>query len=261
MIYLTGSGGFLGSHLRRVLIGDVITIPHEQIADYDYAPFDKFFFLSTFGNMIEHDDDEKIMQANVIDVIKMMEKVIKFNFKSFVFISTSSVKLPRQTMYSRAKDAAEQILLAFKEKYNAPICIVRPTTIYGPHEQPQHLIPTILRSCFKGELMNFVPEPVHDWIYVEDIVDGILNLSEHSAKGIYELGTGIKTINQEILNLIEEITGKKANINFVPSMRDYDTQDWVATNFKARSFGWLPKVSLKEGLKRVVEDYVNKKYE
>jgi nucleoside-diphosphate-sugar epimerase len=142
------------------------------------------------------------------------------------------------------------------EKYNLPICIIRPTTIYGLNEQPQHLIPTILRSCFKGEKMDFVKDAVHDYIFVEDVVEGILNLSEHSARGIYELGTGVQTSNQQILELIENITNKKANINIVSSMRDYDNLNWVSTNFRARSWGWLPKITLRQGLERVVEDYI-----
>ena len=256
MDYVTGASGFLGSHLLQALEGrEVTAIPHAKIKTIKLKPFDNFFFLSAYGNMYSHTDDKKIIQANVSDLIDIILQVDGRKFNSFVYMSTSSVKLQKQTMYSRTKKASEEILLSFAEKYHKPICIIRPYSIYGPKEQHQHLIPTLIRSCFEGELVNLSPNPVHDYIFVEDVAAGILSLSKHHARGIFELGTGIKTSNQEVLELIEKITGKKANVNIVGQLRLYDNEDWVSSNFRARSYGWLPKVSLRQGLEEVVRDY------
>ena len=255
MKYITGSSGFLGKHLLKALKKGVVCIPHKEISSYKFKPFDYFYFLSTYGNMYFHKENGKILKANIIDLINVMEKAIRFNFKSFVFISTSSVKLKIQTMYSRAKKAAEEILLSDIERYRAPICIIRPFSITGVGEQKEHLIPTLIRSCMTGELVNFVPSPVHDFIDVSDVISGILNLSQNSARGIFELGTGKSYTNQQVLEIVEKITGKKANINIVDSLRDYDTNDWVSTNFKARSYGWLPKKTLEQSIKEMVEAY------
>ena len=258
--YLTGLG-FLGKHLVKKL-GKVTSIPHDKIATTKLKPFDKFFFLSTYGNLIEHNDGRegtaKIVKANVTDLCYILDEAIQYKFKSFVFTSTSSVKLQVQTTYSRTKKAAEEILLAYREKYRLPILIIRPYTIIGVGEPKQHLIPTLIRSCITGEKMNFVKEPRHDYIDVEDVVDGILNLSEHSNGGIYELGSGKSVSNQEVLELVEKATGKKANITIVSNMRSYDTQQWVSTNFRARSFGWLPKITLEQSIINMVKAYEKK---
>jgi len=201
-----------------------------------------------------HDDDKKILQANILDLIHILETMER-DFKSFVFISTSSVRLPRQTMYSRSKKAAEEILLSYMEKYNLPVCIIRPFSITGVGEQKEHLIPTLIRSCMENELVNFVPEPAHDFIDVSDVVDGIINLSSRSARGIFELGTGKQVSNQTILDIIQEVTGKKANINVVDKMRDYDTNKWVSLNYKARGYGWLPRKTLEQSIQEMVKEY------
>jgi nucleoside-diphosphate-sugar epimerase len=167
-------------------------------------------------------------------------------------MSTSSVKLPVQTMYSRCKKASEEILLSFMEKYKAPISIVRPFTVFGDRDNPVHLIPTLIRSCLTGEPVVLAEEPQHDYIFVDDVVDAIINLSEHHAKGIFEVGSGVQHSNLEVLKVIEEVTGKKANVIGKGETRKYDTSNWVSTNFAARSFGWLPKVSLKEGIERII---------
>ena len=256
--YVTGSSGFLGSNLLKALkeAGDKVeTIPHKEISTIKLKPYDKFYFLSAYGNMSFHTDSKKIIKANVLDLISVLDQVRPETLKSFVFISTSSTKLPVQTMYSRTKRAAEEMLLAYKEKYNWPICVIQPYSITGVGEQKEHLIPTLINSCFTGELVNFVSDPVHDFIDVEDVVAGIMNLSKYMAKGIFELGSGKKYMNREVLNLVEKVTGKKARINTIDQMRLYDNRHWVSNNFKARGFGWLPRKTLEQSITEMVKEY------
>lgn len=253
---VTGSSGFLGKYLTAKL-DNPTTINHFKLPSAKIPNFEYFYFLSTYGNMYFHDNDSQIVNANVSDLIKVLDQ-IDFNkqqFKSFVFMSTSSVRLKRQTMYSRTKKAAEEILLSYMEKYDAPICIIRPFSITGVGEQREHLIPTLIRSCMTGEKVNFTPKPVHDFIDVEDVVSGVLNLSQHSAKGIFELGAGVSYSNQQVLDIVQEVTGKKANINIVDRLRDYDNQEWLSNNYRARMYGWLAKKDLKQSVTEMVEEY------
>lgn len=251
--YITGSSGFIGSHLLTKT--HATAIPHEKILPTSYINFNYFYFLSAYGNMASHTDSQKMLIANVVDPAFTIEQIKNTKFKSFVFMSSSSVKLSTQTMYSRTKRATEEILLAYMERYNLPICIIRPFSVTGVGEQEDHLIPTLIRSCMTGKLMNFVPNASHDFIDVEDVVDGILNLSSNGAKGIFELGTGQSYTNDQIRILVEAATGKKANINVVNSLRDYDTDNWVSTNFRSRSFGWAPKKTISDSIKEMVAAY------
>jgi nucleoside-diphosphate-sugar epimerase len=254
--YITGANGFIGKNLIKKLEGDVTAVPHDEITTTKYKPFDYFFFLSTFGNMYHHEGDLKVFQANVLDPLYVIQQVKDIKFKCFVYISTSSVRLKTQTMYSRAKKATEEILLSHAEKYNLPICIIRPFSITGVGEQKEHLIPQLIRSCMEKEQINFVPHPRHDFIDVQDVVDGLINLAEHKARGIFELGTGKEYTNQEVLEKVEKITGRKANINKVESLRSYDADTWVSLNYKARSYGWLPKKTLDDSIKEMVAEYM-----
>lgn len=253
MIYITGKNGFVGKKLSEKL-GEHVAIPHEQIINTDWSKATRVFFLSTYGNMATHEESAKILKANVIDLCFVLESVDWANIESFVFLSTSSVKLKRQTMYSRTKKAAEEILLSYMEKYDAPITIIRPLSVTGVGEQPEHLIPKLIDSCFTQTPMPFVAEPTHDFIDVDDLVDGIINLSENKAKGIFELGTGVATSNLTVLKLVQKETGFPPNINLVKQMRDYDNEKWVCENFKARGWGWLPKKSLELSIKEMIHD-------
>jgi len=247
--YITGANGFIGRKLCQRI--KCTPIPHQDIQTTKLLPFERFFFLSAYGNMSFHTNNSMIVRANVIDPLSIVTRMDK-GFDSFMFISTSSVKLPIQTLYSRTKRATEEVLLAYRER-GLPICIIRPMSVCGAGEQSSHLIPTLIRSCLKGEKMNFVPEPKHDFIDVEDLVDGILNLSANKVGGIFELGTGKQYSNDEVREIVEDVTGKKANLNTVKSMRDYDTNNWVSSNFRARSWGWLPKKSLRQSIEEEVK--------
>lgn len=253
MRYLTGSSGFIGSHLSQRL--DCTSIPHENITKIILKPFTHFYFLSSYGNMVHHKDEDAMYQSNILDLISVLQQAKDFNFESFVFMSSSSVKLRRQTTYSRFKRCAEEILLAFMERHNKPVCIVRPFSVTGVGEQEEHLIPTLIKSAYTGELVNFVPDPTHDFIDVEDVVAGLSLLSESGARGIFELGTGISHTNKEVLDIVEKATGKSVNINIVPALRDYDNQGWVSTNMKARGFGWTPKKTLEQSISEMVSHY------
>lgn len=253
--YISGSSGFIGSHLGQRLASST-PIFHKDIQKTRLEPFEKMFFLSSYGNMAHHINEAEIYKANITDLLSILMQIKDMSFKSFVYISSSSVTLPVQTTYSRCKRAAEEILLALIEKYDLPITIIRPTSVYGPYEQPTHLIPTIIKSCLTGDKMDFVRAPIHDFIYIDDLLDGIMTLSENQAKGIYTLGTGIKTSNQQVLDTVEELMGKKANVNVTLLTRKYDNQDWVSTDTKARDkYGWRPNYSLRKGLEMEVLAY------
>jgi nucleoside-diphosphate-sugar epimerase len=251
MVYCTGSTGFIGKHLAKKL--DITPIPHDKISSVKLKPFDYFFFLSSYGNLASHLDEDEIYEANVADLMRILHKIKGMKFKSFVFVSTSSVMLKTQTTYSRMKRVAEEILLAYMERHDVPICIVRPFSVVGVGEHPEHLIPTLIEATKSGKTVNFVSNATHDFIDVDDFVDGMISLANHSARGIFQLGTGIKTTNQQVLDYVESISRKKVKINRVDSLRSYDNDNWVSNNYKARSYGWLPKKTLRETIKEMYD--------
>lgn len=254
MNYLTGGNGFVGQALLKKI--DAISIPHQEIDTFELKDFDKLIFCSAYGNMSDHTDDFLTIKANILDLITLLTQAVKLKFKSFVYISTSSVKLPVQTMYSRTKKAGEEICLAFMEKYKLPITIIRPYSVCGVGEQEKHLIPVLIKAALNDTPVNLC-EGTHDFIDIDDLTNGILNLSNHKASGIYELGTGISTPNSKVLEIVEFVTQKKLNATKVEQLRRYDNPNWVCEDFKAREYGWIPKKSLIQSIEEEYE-YIKK---
>ena len=102
--------------------------------------------------------------------------------------------------------------------------------------------------------MPFDPYPVHDFIDVSDVVDGLVFLSEQEAQGIYEFGTGIARSNNQVRKLVEKITGKKASAREKTGLRSYDNQDWHCSE---RFF--KPLKNLEQSITEMVEAYKREK--
>ncbi len=250
--YVSGSSGFIGSRLCRKLEGHVEAIPNAQLSNHKFQSHRRFFWLSTYGNLAGQDNPTRIWESNVRDVVTVLDKLLAEQpYSHFLFVSTSSVLLPVQTPYSRSKRAIEEILMAMNE---FPSCIVRPYSVTGVGEQRQHLIPTLIRSSLEGEPMEFVPEATHDYIDVEDVVTGMMILSKIEARGIYEFGNRTPISNEEVRRIVEELTGKKANIVSVGRMREYDNPDWCC---KTPNDYWQPTKSLRQSVTEMVAQYRN----
>lgn len=244
---ITGAGGFLGQHLIERLSGDTMTIPHDHIQKWGAISCDNFFFLSTYGNMAHQNELWKILMANVTDLVHVLRRI---ECQSFVYVSSSSVTLPVQTAYSRTKRAAEEMVLAMP----VPGCVVRPYSITGVGEQKEHLIPTLIRSCMEGEAVDLVYEPTHDFVDVSDVADGLVELAQAKATGVFEFGRGVAISNEEVLRIVEAACGRSARVRRVDNMRNYDTQEWYCRDLSKRG-GWQPKKSLATSIEEMLEAY------
>jgi nucleoside-diphosphate-sugar epimerase len=106
--------------------------------------------------------------------------------------------------------------------------------------------------------MPFVSGPTHDFIDVRDVVNAILMLSVGSPEAlgrVFNISGHKATSNQEVRSVVEKVTGKKANVKLVDSMRPYDNKNWLVDNSDLVRFGWKPQISLEESVKDMVEAY------
>lgn len=248
--YITGSNGFIGSQLKERL-AMCVPISHESIQSRCLYDCQRFYFLSAYGNMAQHKDTGKILEANISDLVHVLKYLFLAGNGLFVYMSSSSVNLPVKTSYSLTKQAGEKIV----ESAKLPYAIIRPYSVTGVGEQKEHLIPKLISSCINQEPMELVAEATHDFIDVSDVVNGVTHLSENRFQGIFELGTGIPTSNIAVLKLVENATGKKANIRYVNSIRAYDNHDWYCRDNRARDHGWKPVKTLQQSIEEMVKAY------
>lgn len=264
-VAITGWNGFIAQHLDKALRKQeftVVGVPRTILYDmpklvefFDINKPDYIIHTAAYGNKFNQTNDLETIYANVIATLNLLEMTRDIPYKGFVNFSSSSVGLPYETFYSASKAAGERLVRAFANKYNKPVFSVRPFTVIGKGEPSEHLVPTLIKSCLTGSEMPFVGAPVHDYVDVDDVCDAVITLLQYSDKlhgQIIDIGTGISTSNAEIKKLVESVTGKKATVKNVQSLRPYDTHTWVADPKVLSFFGWKPTRTLRETIQSMV---------
>lgn len=225
MIYaISGSEGFIGTALCNRLrkIGEeVVPIRRFQMSSVeslaaflDAKNIDTVIHLAAYGNHYNQQEHKEIFRVNVLYTLNMLKAAQGRKFYNF---STSSVTLKKKTLYSISKACGEELVKIHSNAVN-----IRPYSVYGPGEAEHRFVPTVIRSLRTGEKIRVDENAVHDWIYIEDAITGLL-------AGAQELGTGEQHTNLEVVKLLEEISGKK--VNYVPGhLRSYDTDSWCCKN-------------------------------
>lgn len=270
---ILGANGFVGKRLIEVLENqNVRLIPRDMYCNFyalkEYLEAlrpDHIINCSAYGNMAHQSDIDAIYQINVINPIYLLQATKNVDYKSLILIGSSSeygsksepmneLDLPEtDTFYGASKVAQTYLARAYAKQFNKPIRVVRPFSIYGEDEADFRFIPTVIRSVKEGKEFNLVKEPSHDWIYIDDFIQGLL-LATRKKIDLLNVGTGEQFSNIEVVEMLEEISGKKANYKEVEQLRGFDSNNWVADNSLLKDLGWKQKYSLFNGLKKVYEN-------
>jgi nucleoside-diphosphate-sugar epimerase len=261
MNIVSGSRGFIGKHLVKRLSEDTEIVYHEELNEPFYPKhFDTYFYLSGYGNHSQQQDIHQTVKANVEQLEQTLSKISQLNFKNFIHISTSSVKLKQQTPYSRTKSWAEDIVYWYAQKTGKGIFSVRPYSIFGEGEADFRFIPTMVRNLVNKETPKLDPYPAHDWVYVEDFIDALLVLADkvHEPIPPQEVGYGYATTNRQVFDDIKRILGLPGKVKYekAPRMRSYDvTRSWYKQKPDYLDEIWEPRMGYWQGLKKTVNYY------
>lgn len=258
-IYLTGANGFIGTKLSEALGSyNVIPVGHNEIKRMRYVDFHTYFYLSAYGNHYTQKDIYQTYKANVHNLFHTLTEIQKVHFKNFIHISTSSVGIGEQTMYSVTKHCAELLVHQMAKETKRRMFSVRPFSIFGEGESEARFIPVMTKKLSAGEAPPLVPSPIHDWIYVQDFIDALLWIMHHpvSIEKPIEVGYGEPRTNLQVFNAIADLLGKEPKYQDMDSLRSYDNDSWFKKVWDVlEESGWKPMFGYKEGLKRTVKYY------
>jgi UDP-glucose 4-epimerase len=116
----------------------------------------------------------------------------------------------------------------------------------------QGVIPTFFKRILSGEEIRIWGDgsTVRDYLYISDLVEFLVKSIHCRLTGVYNVGYGAGASLGEILSLVEEISGRRANVRYLPS-RGFDVRKVILDISKARqALDWEPRVSLPEGCQR-----------
>ena len=170
-----------------------------------------------------------------------------------------------QSPYSATKIGADAIAKSFYNAFGLPVAIVRPFNTYGPRQSARAIIPTIISQIANGAREIKVGDltPTRDCNYVRDTVRGFAAIA--AADGVegeeINIATNTEVSMAETLQTIADIMA--ADVNWVTDpqrLRPAKSEVFRlhGTNGKIRRLtGWQPEYSLRSGLEKTVEWFLN----
>lgn len=162
--------------------------------------------------------------------------------------------------YAAAKWAASAYARMFHALYQTPVALARIFMVYGPGQQDLlKLVPYVTLSLLRGESpkLSSGQRPV-DWVYVEDIVNGLLAMGMASGidGGTVDLGSGELVTTREVVERLGDIIDAGAVLEFgaLPD-RPFEQVRRADIEQTFRVLGWRPAIPLQQGLEQTVEWY------
>ncbi len=161
--------------------------------------------------------------------------------------------------YAASKAGAEALVHAWRKSFGLPAGIVRCVNCYGPRQHPEKAVPWWTRDALERRLVPVqgLGTAVRDWLYVEDLADGIaraLDRWQPSATWHFAGHRQLPNLQmaRRVLSVVAERTGALAQIDFVPERKGQDSRYALDDAETRRLLSWEPRVDLDEGLRRTV---------
>jgi UDP-glucose 4-epimerase len=261
----------------RLEYGDVTDADWIQGIVAKYSPDCIFHFAGQLTSYESFDYPLYDVEVNsrstlaILEAIRKLAKPCRFILGSTFWVVGKPDRLPvneetpciPRNIYAANRLASEHYCHIYNSLYGLDSMVMRLTNTYGIREQYDNpkkaALNYLLWKGLKGETITIYSEGkiFRDYLYVSDAVSAAEAIMERGKGGeCYFVGTGVKTWFHDIGKWIHELTGGKIVYIEAPEFHQrIDVGNIVVDNTKMKSLGWEWAVSVKEGLKKVLDYY------
>lgn len=265
-IFVTGRNGFIAKNIIIRLEKDGHCIGTSSRNDNITEKLTEFKPEIIMHLAVESMNPDKMVESNILLTHKILE-YCRYNTiqKLLIFGSSSEYgckdhpiteqdTLEPKTIYEGTKSAATLLSRSYAYTYGIPTIVIRPMSIYGPHEK-NHKLMTILFS----KKMEYLNNAVHDWTYIDDFVDATISIMLYKDIEIFDIvniGLGVQRTNYEVVSIAESLIGEK--LGYIEKSENIgcgsDSAMWVCNpTYLVSKYGFTPSISLEEGMRRYYE--------
>ena len=171
--------------------------------------------------------------------------------------------------YSASKAAADHLVRAWHHTYGLPVVLSNCSNNYGPHQNPEKLIPLTITRAMRGETLPVygTGANVRDWLHVDDHARALETVVLGGVAGAsYAVGARQEHSNIAIVaaicDLLDDrlpLAGVKSRrdlIRFVPDRPGHDRRYAIDPSRIERELGWRAEVGFTSGLAATVDWYL-----
>lgn len=229
---------------------------------------------------LSFDNYLQVSQVNYVGTVNLAEANRKYNpnLKLFLMASTNETygqhdpkdgafteqteQLP-MAPYAVAKLACEYYLKYMGQAYKFPYCILRQTNAYGRTDNDFFAMERIVSQMLNSDECNLgEPTPIRNFIWVDDLINlymTILNRPTIALGEVFVTGPDNGISISELADMVKNKLGWKGKVNWgtIPK-RPGEIYYLNSDQKKARNMlGWEPKVSLSDGIDRLISIWRN----
>jgi nucleoside-diphosphate-sugar epimerase len=211
------------------------------------------------------------VESNMTGTLNMLEICRQTGTRKFIVASTSSIygsnppyptpesassSEPLQP-YAASKKGAEAMCHAYHHLHGIDVSVVRYFTVYGPAGRPDLALFRFVQWISEGRpvRVNGDGEQSRGFTFIDDIARGTILALKPLGYEVMNLGGHeVITINN-LIKLIEDVVGKKANVQYGPPNPADMFTNWADVGKAGELLGWEPQYDMRAGVEKLVEWY------
>ncbi len=168
-----------------------------------------------------------------------------------------------RAVYDEAKRFAETLTTTYRHLYDLPTAIVRIFNTYGPRLRPAdgRVVSNFLIQAIDGKPLTMYGDgqQTRSFCYVEDEVRGIMALFDSDVNDPVNIGNPNEITMLELVDVVREVTGSHSEVVFEPLPVGDPTRRRPDITRARRLLDWEPTVTLREGLTRMRDWYLEER--
>lgn len=215
--------------------------------------------------------------VNVGGTVALTEAIRDAGVQRIVLASSATVYGPQpaqpvsesawphpQVPYAVSKLAAEHYIFALGGLYGITTVALRIFNAYGPGQRvpPVHapVIPHFVRSLMSGAslVVHGDGSQTRDFVYIDDVVDALIAAADadNVDRTVINVGSGEETSLEALVNTLAVLTDRRPDVIHNQQLGGGLTRLTADLSLARRLLGYKPRVGLREGLSRLVEEEI-----
>ncbi|WP_338804086.1 NAD-dependent epimerase [Xenorhabdus griffiniae] len=241
-------------------------VRYSLINPYSYSESNLFGFLTILEGC-RHNSVDHLVYASSSSVYGLNDQL--------PFSTSDSVDHP-VSLYAATKKANELMAHSYSHLYGLPTTGLRFFTVYGPWGRPDMALFKFTKSILNHESIDVYNngQLSRDFTYVDDIVEGILRISDvvpisdnswtpkignpansSAPYKIYNIGNGSPVNLMDYITALENSLGIKAIKNMLPMQPGDVYSTWADTEDLFKATGYKPSTNISDGVEQFIQWY------